>query len=272
MAATDFTALAYEGYDCLTVSTRPDAQSAYDDAEITLTNVTPAPTPAPDPGSDSRRRPTPTPAPLGPSPLTRAEKLEAALAKCTSAKCRTNARKRFGPTKREQSPRRAGPLQEHGVRAPRQGPLSRRQGRAEADRTRAQALRLRRQRRHGRAAAASAGRRSPSSTAATSTSACPEGAGVPELHAGDLRRARRRRAAPTYAVKGKTCTVAASDRRYTIGKDARARSPTGDETEPTTLERQVFPSAGSRWDVPEIEAIAIWGSALISQTVDQDAT
>ncbi len=43
--------------------------------------------------------------------------------------------------------------------------------------------------------------------------------------------------------------------------------PTGDETEKTTLERQVFPSAGSRWEVPEIEAIEIWGSALISQTV-----
>ena len=41
--ATDFTALAYEGYDCLRVITAPDSQSTYDDAEITLTNVTPAP-------------------------------------------------------------------------------------------------------------------------------------------------------------------------------------------------------------------------------------
>ena len=30
-------------------------------------------------------------------------------------------------------------------------------------------------------------------------------------------------------------------------------------TEKTTLERQVFPSAGSRWEVPEIEAIEIGG-------------
>ena len=46
------------------------------------------------------------------------------------------------------------------------------------------------------------------------------------------------------------------------------RAPSGDDKRAdVTLERQVFPSAGSRWDVPEIEAIAIWGSALISQTV-----
>ena len=56
-------------------------------------------------------------------------------------------------------------------------------------------------------------------------------------------------------------TVAGGDIRTRSGGRSQARGTS------TPSERQVFPSAGSRWDVPEIEAIAIWGSALISQTV-----
>ena len=91
----------------------------------------------------------------------------------------------------------------------------------------------------------------------------PEGAGVPNCTRVTYD-AKEEEGCTTYTVKGKTLTVL--NHRYTIGKDL-TRAPEGDEKEPTKLERQVFPSAGSRWDVPEIEAIEIWGSALISQTV-----
>jgi hypothetical protein len=256
--------LANNGYDCLTVVTAPDAESTYDDAEISLTNVTPQPTPTPTATATPTPTPVPTPAPLGPSPLTRAEKLEAALAKCASKKCRTSARNRYGPTKRERY-------------------------RATLDKCRNKACERRAKARYRgvKAAPKPTGleRRLYGYGASDVMGVCggicwealsfvdrryvyvgmPEGAGVPNCTRVTYD-AKEEEGCSTYSVKGKTVTIAATGRRYAIGKDL-VRQPTGDETEKTTLERQVFPSAGSRWEVPEIEAIEVWGSALISQTI-----
>ena len=261
--ATHFGALAYEGYDCLTVATHPDAQSTYDQAEITLTNVTPAPTPAPTPVPTAT--PTPTPPPLGPSPLTRAEQLEAALAKCTSKKCRTSARKRYGPTRREQY--RAA-LERCKSKACERRAKARYAGVKAAPKPTGLERRLYA---HGASDIMGAVRRDllggarRSSTAAIVYVGLPEGAGVPNCTRVSYD-ASKEEGCSTYKVAGKSVTIAATGRKYTIGKDL-VRQPTGDEKEKTTLERQVFPSVGSRWDVPKIEAIWVSGSPFVGTQI-----
>ena len=254
LSATHFGALAYEGYDCLTVKTQPDLQSTYDDAEITLTNVTPAPvpttTPAPPP------TPTPSPTPLGPSPLTRAERLEAALAKCTTSTCRRSARKRYGPTKGE---RYRAALEKCSSKACERRVKARYKGVKAAPKPTGLERRLYA---HG---------------ASDIMGACggicwealsfvdrryvyvglPEGAGVPNCTRVTYD-GQKKEGCATYSVRGRTVTVAGV---------AYTRSGNALKHDDVTLERQVFPSAGARWDVPKIEAIWVSGSPFVGTQI-----
>ena len=262
----DFSALAYEGYDCLTVVDAPGCaehlRRRRDHAHQRHAAA----------DSDARPRPRrPLRRPRRHRPRSAPRRSRAPRSwrrRWPSARTRSagrTARKRFGPTKREQStarrwtaararPASAGPRPATAASRPRQ-----------ADRPRAQALRLRRQRRHGRLRRHLLGgtvvRRPPLRLRRHA-----RGRRGPELHAGDLRRARRRRAARPTAVKGKTVTVAVNRPLHDRQGPPRA-SRAATRRRRRRSERQVFPSAGSRWEVPEIEAIEIWGSALISQTV-----
>ena len=278
LAASDFVALAYEDYDCLVVRTAPAQGAPYDEAQVALADVTAPPAPAPSPAPAPPSRPG-DPPPLGPSPLTRAERLQARLAACPKAPrarrraCRRAAFRRYGPSRPQQlrtaldacAKRRGGAERAcerrarrryRGVKpAPRRSPLERRLfayaapdplGRCGGICWEALAFVDRRSVHVG----------------------LPEGAALPACKRVTYD-ARTGTGCSTYRLARNRRTVRVAGKAYRIARRGKAltRRPDGGGTERTTLERQVFPAAGARWDVPRIEAIAVDGSPLIGTQV-----
>ena len=263
LTVTAFGPLAYEGFTCVRARTSPDGTATSDTADVALADTTPPPAPTPTP--TPAPAPAPDPAPLGPSPLTRGEKLEAALAACAGAKpCVRKARKRHRPSRGE---RFRAALEACG-------------GKARCER------KVRRRFRGVKPAPKPTGveRRLYANSESDILGACggvcweavafvnrrfayvglPEGAALPNCRSVTYD-AEDEEGCATYSVKRGTVRVAG--RSYAIAKGGLRRAPEGDEKEATVLERQVFPKAGSRWDVPEIEAIYISGSPFVGTQI-----
>ena len=264
-AAADFTALAYEGYDCLVVRTTPASGAPYDEARVALAEVAPPPPPPPEP-TPQPTPPAQDPPPLGPAPLVRGERLDAALAACNGGKkCRRAARRRFAPSRRE---RLRSALDACGSRRCKTRARTRFRGVRPAP--------------HPTGLERSLYAYGGSDILGACGGICwealafvdrrfvyvglPEGAGIPDCTKVTYD-AEEEQGCARFRVRGRTVRVAG--RTYRIGKRARSlvRAPTGDEDEPTTLERQVFPRAGARWDVPVIEAIYVSGSPFVGTQI-----
>lgn len=270
LAASNFGVLAYEGYDCLVVQTAPAQGAPYDEAQVALVETVPPPAPTPAPTPTPAPRP-PEPPPLGPAPLTRAEKLESALSACAGGKsCARTARKRYGPTKRELA-RTALDVCAKRKSAARRSCERKARARYRGVKAAPRPSGLERQLfAHG--ASDIMGQCGGICWEALSFVdsrfvyvGLPEGAGVPNCTSVTYDDAKKE-GCTTYRLSANRRSVTVAGRTYAIGKDL-VRHPEGTEKEPTKLERQVFPAAGSRWDVPKIEAIWVSGSPFVGTQI-----
>lgn len=265
-AATDFNALAYEGYRCLVVRTSPGSGAPYDEAEVALAeDAPPAPAPTPTPAPS----PSPSePQPLGPAPLVRSERLAAALAACGARKaCVRKARSRFAPTRRE---RLRTALDACGSRRCTARARSRFRGVRPAPKPTGLERSL-----YAYGASDILGQCGGICWEALAFVdrrfvhvGLPEGAGIPNCTRVTYD-AKDEEGCARYRIRDRGRAVSVAGRTYRISKRGRAlvRAASGDEDEPTTLARQVFPAAGARWNVPVIEAIAVNGSPFIGTQI-----
>jgi len=276
MKAVEATRLAFEGYDCLVVSTTSGSGATpYDEAQVALAEAAP-PAPPPEPPAPP---PPAEPAPLGPAPLTRGERLQAALAGCVARPanrrraCARGARQRLGPTRAE---RLRTALDRCGRRA-----RSRRAACQRAARARFPGVRpLPRGTGFERRLYAHAGTDILGRCGGICWEALafvdrryvhvglPEGAGIPNCTRVTYD-ARKKEGCATYSVGANRRTVTVAGRTYALTAGGRAlrRPPEAGSKDPTVLERQIFPVAGARWNVPVIEAIAVNGSPLVGAQI-----